>query len=145
MFQFARQQHKHTHKQNTNLVERWENVIGKLDLSDRRASRSGVADGKARDPLLTERRVEHAVFAVQLLQAVRDAEHAPLAFDDAERVAPRGVGHVLAEHDDARVAGHLVSQRLVDRGQHRARCGIGPRLAVEARRRGIDVRRVDEL
>lgn len=104
MLQFARQQ-QHTHKQNTNLVKRWENVIGKLDLSDRRASRSGVADGKARDPLLTERRVEHAVFAKLFFQVHGAAEHA------AER-------HIFAKHDGARVRRHRDAHRIVDRGKH---------------------------
>ena len=50
--------------------------------------------------------------AVQPLQAVRHLEHAALAGrPSASASLAAGVGDVLAEDDDARVARHLVLQR----------------------------------
>ena len=65
-----------------------------------------------------ERRVEHAVAAERALQAVRDLEDATLArHASTAHPARAAVGDVLAEHDDARVARHLVFQRAIDRGR----------------------------
>ena len=49
-----------------------------------------------------ERRVEHAIVAVEPLQAVRELEDAALAGDDRQRVLLGRVRHVFAEDDDAR-------------------------------------------
>src|SRR5262249_34907394 len=56
-----------------------------------------------------------------------------------------GVGHVFAEHDDARVALHLFMQAAVDQIYHRAFPAVQTRLVfgVEFGRSRIDVRRID--
>ena len=59
------------------------------------------------------------------LQAVRHLEDAALALHLGERRGVAGVGHVLAEDDDARVARHLVLQRAVDGGDHRVGLAVG--------------------
>ena len=98
----------------------------------------------ADDAGLGDRRVEDAVVAVQPLQPVRDLEDAALARDDRERLLAAGVGDVLAEDDDARIARHLVLQRAVDRRDHRVGLAFGLGGVSNAARRRIDVGRVDE-
>ena len=84
------------------------------------------------------------VAAEGALQAVRDLEDAALALHVLERCLAAAVGDVLAEHDDARVARHLVLQRAVDRRDHRVGLALAAAAAVlERRRRRIDVGRVD--
>ena len=67
-----------------------------------------------------------------------------LAGDRLERRLAAAVGHVLAEHDDPRVARHFVLQRAVDRGDHRVGLAVGHGVGAERGRRRIDVGRVDE-
>ena len=89
-----------------------------------------------------ERRIEHTIAAVGLLQAVRDLEHAALALHFLELLFVRRVRHVLAEHDDARLRRHLVLHRAIDRGDHRVRLAFRTQRRVERRRRRIDVWRI---
>ena len=47
----------------------------------------------------------------------------PLPLHSASTVVARGVGDVLAEHDDARIALHLVAHAGVQEVDHRGRRG----------------------
>ena len=67
----------------------------------------------------------------------------PLPGHRLERRLAARVGDVLAEHDDARVARHLVLHRPVDRRDHRVGLAFRRRLGREVGGRRIDVRRVD--
>ena len=82
--------------------------------------RSGVTDGAAHDVGLGQRRVEDALRAELGLQPGGELEDAALALDLGQRLFAAGVGHVLAEDDDARVAAHLVVQAGVDQVGHGA-------------------------
>jgi hypothetical protein len=72
---------------------------------------------------------------------MRHLEHAALAGHVLQRGFLAGVGHVLAEHDDARVVRHLVLHRTVDGGNHGVGLALGLRHGVECRRCRIDIRR----
>ena len=104
-----------------NLHEGRPDVVEELDLDDRLQPAQRHADAAADDVRFGQRRVEDAVAAELPLQAVGDLEHAALAGDGGERLLAAGVGHVLAEDDDARIARHLVAQRGVDGVHHRVR------------------------
>jgi hypothetical protein len=58
------------------LIERREYVVGELDLGDGRHTHVREADAEADDPLLAQRRIEHAILPEALLQSDRAAEHA---------------------------------------------------------------------
>ena len=62
---------------------------------------------------------------------MRQLEDAPLAFDERQRFSLAGIRHILAEDDDAGVAGHLVFERPVDGLDHRVGLAFGPRRRVE--------------
>ncbi len=97
-------------------------VIGELDLDAGPQAIGRHADGDADDAELADRRVEAAVGAVFLLQALGAAEHA------AE------IAHVLAEHDDVLVARHRHVHRVADRLDHGpARHRSGLRLLLRIR------------
>ncbi len=66
----------------------------------------------ARGALNTRLRAELA------LQAVGGLEHPALALHLVQDLRPGGVGHVLAEQQDGRVAGHLLAQGGVDQVDH---------------------------
>ena len=116
-------------------------VVEELDFDDRLQSARGHADRAADDVGFGERRVEHAVGAVDALQPVRDLEHAALAGHVRQRAFAAAVGDVLAEDDDARVDRHFVLQRAIDGRHHRVGLAIDIRVAVEPIRGRIDVRR----
>ena len=61
------------------------------------------------------------------LQAGGQLEHAAFAFDFAEVAFAAAIGHILAEHDHALVAAHLLVQRGVD--QVRPSSSARPRVA----------------
>ena len=104
-------------------------VVEELNLDDRLDAAQRHADGAADDVRFRKRRVEHALAAVQLLQAVRHLEDAAFARYRRQRALARRIRHILTEDDDARVARHLVAQRRVDGGDHcvgrAARSGVG--------------------
>ena len=79
------------------------------------------ADRAADDVRLGQRRVVHARAAELLLQSPRHLEDAALALDLAEVLFARHVGDVLAEHEDLRVAPHLVLHAGVEQIDHRRR------------------------
>lgn len=58
------------------LVESREYVVGELDLGDSGDTDVGQADPEARDALLAQRGVEHAIRAEAIAEAHRAAEHA---------------------------------------------------------------------
>ena len=134
-------QHRHLV---AHLHHRRPDVVEELDLDDRLDAAGRHAGAAADDCRFGERRVEDAIVAERALQAVGDLEHAALARHAGQRLGPAAVGDVLAEDDDARVAGHLVLQRAVDRRHHRVRLAVGHRLGGEGDRGRIDVGRVDE-
>ena len=88
------------------LVVRRVDEVRELDLRDRHEAVERHADRGADDAALGERRVDDAVVAELVPEALGDAE-------DAADLA-----HVLAEHDDAIVAPHLVAEGVVDRLDH---------------------------
>ena len=67
----------------------------------------------------------------------------PLPEHRCQRVLAAAVRHVFAEHDDARVARHLVLQRAIDRRDHRVRACLLALPASRTLRRRIDVGRED--
>ena len=85
------------------LVEAAGDEVGELHLADRPHARDRGADRRADDRRLGERRVHHARLAELLEEAVGDLERA------AERA------DVLADHEHALVAAHLLAQPLGDR------------------------------
>ena len=139
--QVAADRHAHDHRarpvvarsiaQHRHLVlelhHRRPDVVEELDLDDRLQPARRHADGAADDVGFGERRVEHAIGAVGLLQAVRHLEHAALAGHVRQRRRLARVRDVLAEHDDARVPRHFVLQRAVDRADHRVGLAFGLR------------------
>jgi len=102
-----------------------------------------ICSNAPEDVGLRQRRVVAAVRAELPLQAVRELEHSALALDLGQRLLAGGVGDVLTEHDDARVAAHLVVQRQVDEVDHGARIPLVRGFRVERVRGGVDVGRVD--
>jgi len=88
------------------LIERGEDEVCELNLDDRAEAIQRHADRHADDASLRERRVEHALRAVLLLQPLCHAEHA------AE------VADIFAEDHRALVALHVQVQRLVQRLEH---------------------------
>ena len=126
-----------------NLHHRRPDVVEELNLDHRLELARRHPDAAADDVGFGERRVEHAIVAVEPLQAVRELEDAAFAGHERQRVFLAGVRDVLAEDDDARVARHLVFQRAVDRRDHRVRLALGVRRRLERRGGGVDVGRVD--
>ena len=131
-------QHRHLV---ANLHHRRPDVIEELDLDDRLEAAGRHADRPADDAGFGERRVEHPIVAVQTLQAVRQLEDAALARHDRQRFLAAGFRDVLAEHDDARIARHLVLERAIDRRHHRVGLALRLRRRLEGARRRVDVRR----
>ena len=101
------------------LHERRPDVIEELNFDDGLESARRHPDRAPHDVRLGERRVEDAVAAETPLEPVRHLEDATLALHLCEGFLARRVGHVLAEHDDARVPLHLVAQAAVDEVYHR--------------------------
>ncbi len=93
------------------LVETGEDEPVELDLADRPEAADRQPDGGADDPGLGQWRVQHAVLAEVLLQAVGDPE-------DAAELAD-----VLAHHQDLRVALQRRAQAHVQRLGDRDRLG----------------------
>ncbi len=84
---------------------------------------------------------------IEPLESRRHLEHAALALALGEHGFARGIGDVLAEGHDPRIALHLVAQAGVQQIDHRRRrraLGRGGR-GGEGRARRIHVRRVDEV
>ena len=107
------------------LHEGGPDVVEELDLDHRLEAARRHADGAPDDVGLGQRGVEDATGAVPALQVVGDLEDAALALDLVQAVLPGAVRHVLAEDDDARIAGHLVVEARVEQVHHRLR---GPAL-----------------
>ena len=139
------------------LMHRGPDVVEELDLDDRLQAARGHADGAADDVGLGQRRVEDALAAVLALQAGGELEDSALAFDllVLQVFFAAAVGNVFAEHDDARVAPHLVLQAGVDEIGHGAVAGLDVTPVLRGRgmhgfglervRGGIEVGRIDEL
>ena len=77
------------------LVEGRHDEVRELDLGDRPQAVDGGADRGTHDHRLGQRRVQHAVAAELVVEAVRGQEDATL------------LAHVLAQDDHRRVAAHL--------------------------------------
>ena len=88
------------------LVERGIDIVGELNLGHGPEAIGAHAHRHADDPAFGDRRVEHTVLAIFLLQARGGAEHA------AE------IADILAHHDDVGIAIHHHVQRAVDRLDH---------------------------
>src|SRR5205814_533781 len=91
--------------------------VRELHLGDRPHAHHRRAGGAADDRGLRERRVDHAPGAELLLEAERHLERAAV---DA---------HVLADHEDALVAAHLLAEAVADRLEvgllgHYLWCGV---------------------
>ena len=125
------------------LHHRRPDIVEELDLDHRLELAHGHADRAADDARLGQRRVEDPIVAEHPLQSVRQLEHAALARHQRQRLLPAGVGHVLAEHDDVRIARHFVLQGAVDGRHHGVGLAFGPRRGVEGRRGRVDIGRVD--
>src|SRR5262252_2986592 len=127
------------------LHERGPDVIEELDFGYGLQTARGHPYGAADDVGFGQRGVIDAVAAEASLQIGRDLEDSAFAFDAAEIFGAAGVGHVLAEHDDARIAFQLFVQAAVDQIHHRAFSAVQTRLVfgVEFGRSRIDVGRID--
>ncbi len=88
------------------LVVGGEDEVAELDLGDGDEAVEGHADRRADDTAFGEGRVDDAVVAELVEEALGDAE-------DAADLAD-----VLAEDDDAGVAAHLETERVVDGLDH---------------------------
>ena len=101
--------------------------VGELHLGDRPHAHDRGAGAAADDRRLGQRRVDHAPGAELLLEAVRDLEGAAVDAD------------VLADHEDALVAPHLLAEPVGDRLQvghlGHATCGGACRGLRASRRR----------
>jgi len=86
-----------------NLVKRGEHIIRKLDLSHRLHALRRRAHGKAHKPLLTQRRIEHALRAKVRGEVHGASEHAAELY-------------VLAEDEHALVGLQGMAQGFVDGG-----------------------------
>ncbi len=135
-------QHRHLIAQ---LHHRGPDVVEELDLDDRLQPANRHADRPADDVGFRNRRVEHPVVAKRALETVGDLEDAALARHELQCLAAAGVGDVLAEDHDARVARHLVLEGPVDGGHHRVGLALGRRGRAEPIGGGIHVRREDEV
>ena len=97
------------------------------------------ADRAPDDVRFGQGRVEHPGRAERTLQPVGDLEHPPFARHLLERGLAAAVRDVLAEHDDAGLARHLVLEGAVDRGDHRVGLAGWHGWRVERLGRRIDV------
>ena len=127
------------------LHHRRPDVVEELDFHHRLQMPRGHPDRAADDARFGKRRIEHPIVSEPPLQAVRHLEDAALARHERRRGLPAHIRDVFPEHDDARVARHLVGERPVDGGDHRFRLAFGPGGRVERGRGRIDVRRVEPL
>ena len=57
------------------LIEGREDIVSELNLSNGRSTSASCSNGEASDTLLAQRRVEHAISAVLLVEAHSAAEH----------------------------------------------------------------------
>ena len=89
------------------LVERDAEELDEHDLDDRAQAARGGPDRGAQDRRLRDRRVAHTI-------RTELSEETGGHLEDAA-----GLGHVLAEHDDGRIAGHFVADRQFERLAHR--------------------------
>src|SRR5881398_1821443 len=120
-------------------------VVEELDLHHRLQAASREADGAAHDVRLGERGIVNPIAPELSLEPPRDLEDTALALDVLQMLLAAHVGHVLAEHHDARIPRHLVLQAGVEQVDHSG--GIAPELRVVFRVEllggGIDLGRVD--
>jgi hypothetical protein len=84
------------------VIEADRNEVGEHDLGDRLQAGHGRAHGGAEDRLLGNRRVAHPLRTELLVEPDRGLEHAA------------GLGHVLAEEHDVRIALHLLGDAADD-------------------------------
>src|SRR5207249_11570619 len=103
-------------------------VVEELDLHHRLQAASREADGAAHDVRLGERGIVNPIAPELSLEPPRDLEDTALALDVLQMLLAAHVGHVLAEHHDARIPRHLVLQAGVEQVDHRG--GIAPELRV---------------
>ena len=89
-----------------------------------------------------ERAIEAALRSELDLQSGGGFEDAALALDLGQVGFATAIGHVLAEHDDARIALHFLVQRQIDFVHHGARVAGEMRLGFELRGSRIDFVRV---
>ena len=99
------------------LVHDQRQEVAEHDVDDRPHAGHRRADADAREACLRDRRVDHAL--------------RPELLDEPEQHLERraGLGHVLADHEDARIAPQLLAQRLVDRLAERQLANARSRLA----------------
>ncbi len=94
-----------------NLVEADAEEIREHQLGDRAQPGDRGAGGSAHDRRLGDRRVDDPGLAEFTKEPLGHAEDSAI-----------GIGDILADHDDARVAAHFLSQRLVERLADRFQC-----------------------
>ena len=87
------------------LVEGARDEIAELHLEHRAHAEDGRADAGADNQGLGDRRIDHAILAKRIEQALGDFEGAAQ------------FGHVFAHDKNIFIAPHLFMQRLIDRGQ----------------------------
>ena len=95
------------------LVEADAEEIREHQLGDRAQTGDRGAGGGAHDRRLGDRRVDDPALAEFAEEPLRHAEHPAIGVALALRAGT--AGDVLADHDDARVAAHFLSERLVER------------------------------
>ena len=119
-------------------------VIQELDFGDRTQAAHRHAEAEPHDGGLGEGAVEDPLRSELALESIAHLEDAALALDLPQvRLAAR-VRHVLSEHDDPGVAGHLRAEGGVDQVHHRARFRVRfeNRFGLEIGRTGIHLRAV---
>ena len=84
------------------LIEAADDEVGELHLGDGPIATQRRADADADDGRFGDRRVDHAHLAELVVEALGDAERAAVGAD------------ILAQHEDLRIAPHLLDQRLAN-------------------------------
>ena len=116
-------------------------VVEELDLGDRTQAADRHAEAESHDGGLGEGTVEDPLRSELALESVAHLEDAALALDLPEVRLAACVRHVLAEHDDPGVAGHLRAEGGVDQVHHRAwfRVRLENRFGLEIGGTGVHV------
>ena len=117
-------------------------VVEELNLDDRLEPTRSHADGPADDVRLCQRAVEDPVSAMLCLKAMRRLEDAALALHLAHIRNAAHVGHIFAEHHNARVPRHLRLKAVVDEINHRPFDARELRLRRKGLARRVNRRRV---
>src|SRR5690349_20392459 len=89
-------------------------VIKELNLNNRLQAARGHSNCPTDDVCFSEWSVKYALAAELALEVRCYFENAALALNCFQILLARAIGHVLAKHNDARIAFHLCMQTSID-------------------------------